>query len=918
MKKVLFLFIFLNALDFLAQSTAIINVSSDMIFDLNGRKGKSLIPLFDGNLATTFDLTSVNENQFVLPFHSFLVLPNVYNNIAFDYYDSFGAGGNISVNFYNASKTLLANYPLSDNNFQVWKNLNATNLNTLTNVRFMEVVILNQTGLNTLFEFKIYGDSVAPAASIYSGTAILPKADIGAKGHGINTLDHKLYNYNVTDTTRIIDRLAKTIRVGYEGPRFNIYPDAYTSPMDSLITDLSRFGIDHLNTRVLNLARANNLDIQLYHTGGSIKNLTAGQASTSNFSFVAQAQDFKYIDPAANPLLPASWNGLANLYSKLAALYGTNTNATISKVQGGISTAGQGGVKILEVGNEWNADWKSNGAIFYHNPEVYYTALKQVYQAVKLQDSNMKVYSAALTYMDLSYWKALYFHHYWKTNANTPYPVDGINMNLYINSDLDGQGGNSASTAISPEAWNLQSRLTSLQQKFNLMFPNVPLVISETGFATDDGSPVDVDPIGARTDRQVSADLELRFKAIAQSNNLVDRIIYYAFFEDGTVNFNTMSAIQDQYNGGGVGAYSGSALYPIAYALSNELAVEQNYKFRSQIIKNGSITGAWQSLKNHNSNPYKKLYKIWKGSSNGSTVLDTVIVGSNALSANLYKVNYSNYLPSSSSATINNGQVIVMAEETMQWLEVQYPVPQAPIANFSAPDTACINAPINLTDLSSNAPTGWAWTMTGSNTPISSLPNPSITYSTSGNYTVTLIATNAVGMSAPTSKTVTILPLPTVSLTPSSSNACVNSIINLIGNPVGGTFSGIGVSGNSLNTGTIATTLNPTYAYTDSITGCTNSASTSISVSLCSGLDQKQKDLELIKLYPNPNNGNFKIELISDAKISISDAIGHTLLNEKFKQGNHIINLENAANGLYFIKITNAEQQITKPMIINK
>jgi PKD repeat protein len=755
MKKVFIILASIISLQIVAQSTSPITVTNDMIFDLNGRKGKSLKPMFDGTLTTSFDVSGINESQFVLPFRSFVVLPNTYTNLAFQYYDSFGTGGNFALNFYDASKNLVGTYTLTDSGFQLWRNLNTTNLNTLTNVRFMEMVVLNQTGLSTLFEFKLFGDVITTAASIFSGASIIPRPDAGVKGHGINTLDDRINHYDVSNSIRIIDRLAKTMRVGYEGPRFNLYPDAFVNPLSSAIFNLSRFGTDHLNTRVFNISRPNNIDVQLYHTGGSLKNLTVAQASLSNSTFISQAQDYKHIEPAADPLIPATWDGLARIYSKLAALYGNNTSANTSSVQGGNAAAGQGGLTILEIGNEWNADWKSNGAVFYHTPEVYYTALKQVYNAVKLQDPTMKVYSAALTYMDVSYWRALYFHHYWKTNATTAFPVDGINMNLYINSVFDGQGGNPTEVAVSPEVWNLEGRLANLQLLFNQLFPNVPLVVSETGFATDNGSFVDVDPIGSKTDRQVSADMELRFKAIAQTNTLVARVVYYALFEDGTSNFNSMAAINDQFNGFG-GAYSGSTVFPIGYCLANELQIEQFYSFGASLAVNGGTNNVWVTQKNHNTNSLKKLFKVWLGSSSGAISAYTLNVGANAISANLYKLNYANYSPITSSISIANNAVAVVAEEGMQWVEVTYQAAQAPSSSFNVTQNVCINQAVNLNDQSSNSPTSWVWTMAGATPSTSTLQNPTITFTNSGTYTISLVASSTVGVGTPISQSINV------------------------------------------------------------------------------------------------------------------------------------------------------------------
>ncbi|MEW6470259.1 MAG: PKD domain-containing protein [Bacteroidota bacterium] len=69
-----------------------------------------------------------------------------------------------------------------------------------------------------------------------------------------------------------------------------------------------------------------------------------------------------------------------------------------------------------------------------------------------------------------------------------------------------------------------------------------------------------------------------------------------------------------------------------------------------------------------------------------------------------------------------------------------------PVADFSgSPTTLCAGNTVSFTDLSTNAPTSWAWTFTGGTPSSSTAQNPTITYNTPGTYAVTLVATNAGG-----------------------------------------------------------------------------------------------------------------------------------------------------------------------------
>ncbi len=83
-------------------------------------------------------------------------------------------------------------------------------------------------------------------------------------------------------------------------------------------------------------------------------------------------------------------------------------------------------------------------------------------------------------------------------------------------------------------------------------------------------------------------------------------------------------------------------------------------------------------------------------------------------------------------------------ETKTNYISVSIAPPPAPVADFSGTPTSG-NAPltVNFTDLSTNTPTSWSWSFgdTGSST----AQNPSHDYTSAGDYTVSLTATNAGG-----------------------------------------------------------------------------------------------------------------------------------------------------------------------------
>ncbi|MCW5912307.1 MAG: T9SS type A sorting domain-containing protein [Cyclobacteriaceae bacterium] len=85
-------------------------------------------------------------------------------------------------------------------------------------------------------------------------------------------------------------------------------------------------------------------------------------------------------------------------------------------------------------------------------------------------------------------------------------------------------------------------------------------------------------------------------------------------------------------------------------------------------------------------------------------------------------------------------------------------VADVPTANFDVNSTVVLlGGDATFTDLSTNFPTNWAWTFEGGDPATSTSRNPVVRYHTPGVYTVTLVATNALGSSAPLERTDYIL-----------------------------------------------------------------------------------------------------------------------------------------------------------------
>ncbi len=218
----------------------------------------------------------------------------------------------------------------------------------------------------------------------------------------------------------------------------------------------------------------------------------------------------------------------------------------------------------------------------------------------------------------------------------------------------------------------------------------------------------------------------------------------------------------------------------------------------------------------------------------------------------------------------------------------------APPITISGPSVTCTGFSITL--IASGATT-YTWNTTATSASIAISPTINTTYTVTGvNASCTTTAV----------KSITVNPAPSVSLTAATTTACTNSsTIALTGSPAGGTYAGTNVVGNKFTPGAVAGTFTPTYAYTSTLTGCSKTVSTTIVVSVCTGLDAKTFALSGLQVYPNPNTGIFTVELNNglNKTIQVTDLTGRVVLEDNTSSDKFNVDINTLANGIYYVKI---------------
>lgn len=237
-------------------------------------------------------------------------------------------------------------------------------------------------------------------------------------------------------------------------------------------------------------------------------------------------------------------------------------------------------------------------------------------------------------------------------------------------------------------------------------------------------------------------------------------------------------------------------------------------------------------------------------------------------------------------------------------------------ASISGPAAICKgNTYVNNYSTGNIPGASYAWSASNASISGSStIPSINLISGNTGVATLSLQVING-GCIANATKTIFIDTIPTVTLAGSSTITCVGSTVNLTGAPTGGSYTGTNVSSAAF-TPTATGTHNMYYTYTNAH-GCSNTASLSITVNACVGINVIDAREEAFNIYPNPADhdvlitGNTMI-----TKIEVVNSIGQVVA---FKPGIHAISahieLSHLAGGVYYIHVYTNNATVVKKLL---
>jgi hypothetical protein len=217
--------------------------------------------------------------------------------------------------------------------------------------------------------------------------------------------------------------------------------------------------------------------------------------------------------------------------------------------------------------------------------------------------------------------------------------------------------------------------------------------------------------------------------------------------------------------------------------------------------------------------------------------------------------------------------------------------------NMSTPDTlACTGDLLAFT--AANADT-YLWSTGGSST---------TEYVTvTGDTTIYLTGTDTIaGCSVTDSIFIDVNAYPVVNFSMTNDTICNDGgNIILSATPIGGNFTGTGVSGGILDPSALSGANSATYTYTDG-NGCSDNQTANYFVVNCVGIEDENTFVPHV--FPNPATEYIRIDNTSaNTSYIIIDLSGRVVSSGKLNSGG-IISVENFTNGIYILQLSDKGQ----------
>jgi len=273
-----------------------------------------------------------------------------------------------------------------------------------------------------------------------------------------------------------------------------------------------------------------------------------------------------------------------------------------------------------------------------------------------------------------------------------------------------------------------------------------------------------------------------------------------------------------------------------------------------------------------------------------------------------------------STYTISGGSAVVSPASTSSY-SVTGTSAAGCISQMPAISTITVNALPVVSVNSGSICSGSSFTLTPTGASTYTISGGSAVVSPAGTSSYSVTGMSAAGCISqmPAISTITVSVLPSVTIASSASVICAGEVAKLTASGATTYTWSTGVTTTSIS---VSPTVTTTYSVTGKSTssGCSNVASITQSVNLCTSLTETEENG--FAIYPNPSQGLFSISAdngFADVRVDITDASGRIVYSNYSGAHETVlpVNLMDYAKGLYFVKITETKgRQEVKKLIL--
>ena len=238
-----------------------------------------------------------------------------------------------------------------------------------------------------------------------------------------------------------------------------------------------------------------------------------------------------------------------------------------------------------------------------------------------------------------------------------------------------------------------------------------------------------------------------------------------------------------------------------------------------------------------------------------------------------------------------------------------------PTASFNSASNICVGAAITFTNMSLAA-TNYTWNFQGGTPPISTLTNPTITYTLAGIYSTTLTASDGTTASTFVGNPINVIQLQSsISSTNATCGTCTNGLasVSVTSGSAPYTYTWLPTGGNA----STAYSLSPScYSIiVNDVNGCV--VTSTVCVSFITKLQNNKYLIDLL-VYPNPANGRLTINFPGENfNYTLFTNEGQLINCVKNNHEKVEINLNEFLKGIYFLELEIGQEVLRKKIIIN-